>query len=107
MHDEPSSIRHGGVRRIPHTAGNSGGRALGGPRSRRSNMHFSSAGTLSALSPAGRDSVDPISELLSQLTGVRRGAPQPSQLHQLQMQIQLERQQVPVRNASNISINNT
>lgn len=70
-------------------------------------MHFSSAGTLSALSPAGRDSVDPISELLSQLTGVRRGAPQPSQLHQLQMQIQLERQQVPVRNASNISINNT
>lgn len=81
--DEPSAIRHGGVRRIP-------GRALGGTRSRRSNMHFSS----SALSPSGRESVDPIAELLSQLSGVRRGAPQPSQLQQLQMQIQLERQQV-------------
>lgn len=69
---------------------------MGGPRSRRSNMHFSSAGALSALSPAGRDSVDPIAELLSQLSGVRRGAPQPSQLQQLQMQIQLERQQVTV-----------
>lgn len=95
QYDEPASIRHGGVRRIPHTG--SSNRALGGPRSRRSNMHFNSAGTLSALSPAGRDSVDPISELLSQLTGVRRGAPQPSQLQQLQMQIQLERQQVSVR----------
>ncbi|XP_055375065.1 E3 ubiquitin-protein ligase Kcmf1 isoform X2 [Condylostylus longicornis] len=85
--DEPSAIRHGGVRRIP-------GRALGGPRSRRSNMHFSSSSGLSALSPSGRESVDPIAELLSQLSGVRRGAPQTSQLQQLQMQIQLERQQV-------------
>ena len=59
-------------------------------------MHFNSAGALSALSPAGRDAVDPIAELLSQLSGVRRGAPQPSQLQQLQMQIQLERQQVTV-----------
>lgn len=59
-------------------------------------MHFSSSGGLSALSPSGRDSVDPIAELLSQLSGVRRGAPQPSQLQQLQMQIQLERQQVSV-----------
>lgn len=59
-------------------------------------MHFSSSGGLSTLSPSGRDSVDPIAELLSQLSGVRRGAPQPSQLQQLQMQIQLERQQVSV-----------
>lgn len=76
---------------MPHS-----GRALGGPRSRRSNMHLSSASGLSAISPSGRDSVDPIAELLSQLSGVRRGAPQPSQLQQLQMQIQLERQQVSV-----------
>lgn len=46
--DEPSAIRHGGVRRIPHS-----GRALGG-RSRRTNMHFStSGGGLSTLSPSG------------------------------------------------------
>lgn len=90
--DEPSAIRHGGVRRIPHS-----GRTLGGARSRRSNMHFSSSGGgLSTLSPSGRESVDPIAELLQQLSGVRRGAPQPSQLQQLQMQIQLERQQVSV-----------
>lgn len=90
--DEPSGIRHGGVRRIPHS-----GRALGGPRSRRSNMQFSSSGGgLSTLSPSGRESVDPIAELLQQLSGVRRGAPQPSQLQQLQMQIQMERQQVTV-----------
>ncbi|XP_055316412.1 E3 ubiquitin-protein ligase Kcmf1 isoform X2 [Sitodiplosis mosellana] len=87
--DEPSAIRHGGVRRMPHS-----GRALGGPRPRRSNMHLSSSSGLSALSPSGRESVDPIAELLSQLSGVRRGNPPPSQLQQLQMQIQLERQQV-------------
>lgn len=76
---------------MPHS-----GRTLGGPRSRRSNMHFSSSGGgLSTLSPSGRESVDPIAELLQQLSSVRRGgAPQPSQLQQLQMQIQLERQQV-------------
>ncbi|XP_068155663.1 E3 ubiquitin-protein ligase Kcmf1 [Drosophila tropicalis] len=85
--DEPSAIRHGGgVRRIP-------GRTLGGPRTRRSNMHFSSASGLSALSPSGRESVDPIAELLSQLSGVRRGGPPTSQLQQLQMQMQLDRQQ--------------
>ncbi|XP_031626883.1 E3 ubiquitin-protein ligase KCMF1 isoform X2 [Contarinia nasturtii] len=87
--DEPSAIRHGGVRRMPHS-----GRALGGPRPRRSNMHLSSSSGLSTLSPSGRESVDPIAELLSQLSGVRRGNPPPSQLQQLQMQIQLERQQV-------------
>lgn len=59
-------------------------------------MHLSSSSGLSALSPSGRESVDPIAELLSQLSGVRRGNPPPSQLQQLQMQIQLERQQVSV-----------
>ncbi|ALC47112.1 CG11984, partial [Drosophila busckii] len=87
QYDEPSAIRHGGgVRRIP-------GRTLGGPRTRRSNMHFSSSSGLSALSPSGRESVDPIAELLSQLSGVRRGGPPTSQLQQLQMQMQMDRQQ--------------
>uniref|UniRef100_A0A1A9ZLM2 E3 ubiquitin-protein ligase KCMF1 n=1 Tax=Glossina pallidipes TaxID=7398 RepID=A0A1A9ZLM2_GLOPL len=68
--DEPSAIRHGGgVRRIF-------GRTMGGvPRARRSNMHFSLSSDLSALSPPGRESVDPIAELLPQLSGVRRGGP--------------------------------
>ncbi|XP_059480801.1 E3 ubiquitin-protein ligase KCMF1-like isoform X2 [Neocloeon triangulifer] len=103
--DEPSVSRHGGVRRIPHSS--RGGSGV--PRARRSNMHFSSSGGLSALSPSSRD-VDPIAELLSQLSGVRRSAAAassmanangssssvgstPSQLQQLQMQLQLERQQ--------------
>lgn len=90
QYDEPSAIRHGGgVRRIP-------GRTLGGPRTRRSNMHFSSSSGLSALSPSGRESVDPIAELLSQLSGVRRGGPPTSQLQQLQMQMQMDRQQATV-----------
>lgn len=87
--DEPSGIRHGGVRRIPHGRGVS--------RARRSNMQFSTGGGLSSLSPSSRDAVvDPIAELLSQLSGVRRAAGQsgtPSQLQQLQIQLQLERQQ--------------
>lgn len=41
--------------------------------------------------------MDPIAELLSQLSGVRRGGPPTSQLQQLQMQMQLDRQQVTVR----------
>lgn len=59
-------------------------------------MHFSSSG---GLSPSSRDGIDPIAELLSQLSGVRRsgsGTGQSSQLQQLQMQLQLERQQVRV-----------
>ncbi|XP_063896868.1 E3 ubiquitin-protein ligase KCMF1 isoform X2 [Helicoverpa armigera] len=90
MHDEPSGIRHGGVRRMQHT-----GRGV--TRARRTNMQFSTGGGISSLSPSSRDAVvDPIAELLSQLSGVRRGAGQPgtpSQLQQLQMQLQLERQQ--------------
>lgn len=62
--DEPVITRH---RRIPHTS-----RGVTGTRSRRSNMHFSSSGGLSSLSPSSRDNVDPIAELLSQLSGVRR-----------------------------------
>lgn len=93
--DEPVGSRHGG-RRIPHAS-----RGVGGPRARRSNMHFSSSGGLSSLSPSSRESVDPIAELLSQLSGVRRSAAgqgsTPSQLQQLQMQLQLERQQAAAR----------
>lgn len=99
--DEPVATRHS-VRRMPHTAHLSGGR--GGSqstRARRSNMHFSvfSSGGLSSLSPSSRESVDPIAELLSQLSGVRRSTSNtntstPTQLQQLQMQLQLERQQV-------------
>ncbi|XP_043495636.1 E3 ubiquitin-protein ligase KCMF1-like isoform X1 [Polistes fuscatus] len=90
--DEPATSRHG-VRRIPHPA-----RGVGGQRPRRSNMHFSSSG---GLSPSSREGIDPIAELLSQLSGVRRtgsgtgqSSSAPSQLQQLQMQLQLERQQV-------------
>lgn len=80
--DEPAAIRHGGVRRISHT-----NRILGGPRSRRANMHFTPSGSgLSTLSPQGRESVDLIAELQ------RRGTLQYSQMQQLQMQIQMERQ---------------
>lgn len=64
-------------------------------------MHFSSSG---GLSPSNREGIDPIAELLSQLSGVRRsggGSGQstsaPTQLQQLQMQLQLERQQVRVK----------
>jgi len=92
-------IRH--VRRIPHPGRNVTGRA------RRTNMHFShtaaAAGSsaLASLSPSNtsRDAMDPIAELLQQLSGVRRShAAQStsSQLQQLQMQLQLERQQANV-----------
>ncbi|KAG9480448.1 hypothetical protein GDO78_012095, partial [Eleutherodactylus coqui] len=95
-----SGVRH--VRRMFHP-----GRGLGGPRARRSNMHFTSSSTgglsssQSSYSPSNREAMDPIAELLSQLSGVRRSTggqlnssgPSASQLQQLQMQLQLERQQ--------------
>ncbi|KAK0135409.1 E3 ubiquitin-protein ligase KCMF1 [Merluccius polli] len=96
-----SGVRH--VRRMFHP-----GRGLGGPRGRRSNMHFTSTTTgglssnqsSSQSSTYSREAMDPIAELLSQLSGVRRSAggqlssgPSASQLQQLQMQLQLERQQ--------------
>ncbi|XP_078669441.1 E3 ubiquitin-protein ligase KCMF1-like isoform X1 [Branchiostoma floridae x Branchiostoma belcheri] len=94
-HDDASSARH--VRRMFHP-----GRGMGGARARRANMHFSTAAGLSAqstTSPSSRETMDPIAELLSQLSGVRRTAgasttaATTSQLQQLQMQLQLERQQ--------------
>jgi len=68
VEDTPSS-RHS-LRRVNNPA-----RSLGGiGRGRRPNMHFGSGG----LSPSGaRESVDPIAELLSQLSGVRRAAAVP------------------------------
>ncbi|KAJ1205048.1 hypothetical protein NDU88_000483 [Pleurodeles waltl] len=70
-------------------------------------MHFTSSSTgglsssQSSYTPSNREAMDPIAELLSQLSGVRRSAggqlnssgPSASQLQQLQMQLQLERQQ--------------
>lgn len=69
-------------------------------------MHFGGSGgggglssSSSSSSTAVRESMDPIAELLSQLSGVRRAAqqsqpPMQSQLQLLQQQLQLERQQV-------------
>ncbi|KAL3863517.1 hypothetical protein ACJMK2_005271 [Sinanodonta woodiana] len=91
--DEPAGVRH--VRRIPHP-----GRGVGGTRTRRAtNMHFSSGGaSLTGLSPSGRESMDPIAELLSQLSSVRSRAAAAqsvsSQLQQLEMQLQSTRQQL-------------
>ncbi|XP_050314557.1 E3 ubiquitin-protein ligase KCMF1-like [Anthonomus grandis grandis] len=104
--DEPVATRHN-VRRMQHTLSSHSGTSRGGSsiRPRRSNMHFSSSG-LSTSSPSARleaarlEAVDPIAELLSQLSGVRRSTstssntPAATQLQQLQMQLQLERQQV-------------
>lgn len=89
-YDEPVGIRH--VRRIPHHPG----RGVGGNRSRRANMHFSSGGSsLTGLSPGGRETMDPIAELLSQLSSVRSRAAAAqsvsSQLQQLEMQLQSTR----------------
>ncbi|XP_064630186.1 E3 ubiquitin-protein ligase KCMF1-like [Lineus longissimus] len=87
--DEASGIRH--MRRVPHS-----GRGVGGMRARRSNMHFSSASSaLTGLSPSSRESMDPIAELLSQLSSVRSRAAAAqsvsSQLQQLEMQLQSTR----------------
>lgn len=93
--DEPGGVhRQGAVRRIAHGRGGS----LASHRTRRHNnpppTSSSSSGPLSTLSPANRETVDPIAELLSQLSGVRRAAgSSSSQLHQLQMELQLQRQQ--------------
>jgi len=94
--DEPGGIhRQGAVRRIAHGRG-----GLTSHRTRRHNNPPTSSvagpgpSSLSTLSPSARDAVDPIAELLSQLSGVRRVAgSSSSQLHQLQMELQLQRQQ--------------
>lgn len=101
LYDEPGAARH--VRRLFHPAV-SGSRPRP-PRPRAANMHFGGSGgsglasSSSSSSTSGRESMDPIAELLSQLSGVRRAAqqsqpPMQSQLQLLQQQLQLERQQV-------------
>ncbi|XP_076372082.1 E3 ubiquitin-protein ligase KCMF1-like isoform X1 [Tachypleus tridentatus] len=89
--DETTASRH--VRRIPHP-----GRGMSSARARRNQMQFSPSSALSSLSPSSRESINPLAELLSQLSGVRRAAnlsqtSTTSQLQQLQIQLQLERQQ--------------
>jgi len=93
------------IRRIFHPVRN-----IPPPRSRRSaqqlassitssTMMTSSTGSTTTFSSA-RENIDPIAELLSQLSGVRRAAQQQSaattasQLQLLQQQLQFERQQV-------------
>lgn len=101
LYDEPGAARH--VRRLFHPA--VGGSRPRPPRPRAANMHFGGSGgsglgsSSSSSSASGRESMDPIAELLSQLSGVRRAAqqsqpPMQSQLQLLQQQLQLERQQV-------------
>lgn len=84
--NEPSAIRHGGVRRISRAA-------VGGPggvrSARRSNPHFSPS---SQETSNDRESVDLFAELQQTLTGGSR-----RQLQQLQMQIQMERQAIENR----------
>lgn len=89
VHEEPQTAIRG--RRAPHPT-----RSMNTQRARRSQMQYNSSSSgLSALSPSSRDSMDPIAELLSQLSGVRRaanlGQSSHSQLQHLQMQLQLDR----------------
>lgn len=93
------------IRRIFHPVRN-----VPPPRSRRANQQQLTSNSSSSLSTpsngttisAARDSIDPIAELLSQLSGVRRAAQQQnvtstaSQLQLLQQQLQFERQQVNI-----------
>lgn len=82
------------IRRMPHH-----GRSVTGTRARRGNMQFQTTGaaTLPVLSPGGRDRelMDPIAELLSQLSSARSRAAAAqsisSQLHQLEVQLQSSR----------------
>ena len=67
-HDETSGVRH--VRRMFHP-----GRGLGGPRARRTNMHFTSSSTgglsssqSSSYSPSNREAMDPIAGMCTQLS---------------------------------------
>lgn len=75
--------------------GSRGGRChtrTGGARARRTQTQFNSVGGATGSSPSARDAMDPLAELLSQLSGRGRtgtSAQSPaSQLHQLQMQLQ-------------------
>ena len=97
--DDPQTAMRG--RRAPHPT-----RGVSSNRPRRSQMQFSSAPGLSTFSGSSRESMDPIAELLSQLSGVRRaanlGQSHSNQLQQLQMQLQLERNS-GVGNGGNIA----
>lgn len=90
------------IRRIFHPV-----RSVPPPRSRRANQQLASNSSASLTTTtngnasfSSRDNIDPIAELLSQLSGVRRAAQQQnvsstaSQLQLLQQQLQFERQQV-------------
>lgn len=75
VHDESSSVRH--VRRMFHP-----GRGLGGPRARRTNMHFTSGSTgglsssssqSSTYTPSNREAMDPIAGENQSYTGVLTG----------------------------------
>jgi len=113
-----------GVRRMPHTSRGGAARArrAANVHANASNAGHGGSALSSALSPsaaaaaaaAARDSsVDPIAELLSQLSGVRRSAAaassatssssSSSQLQQLQMQLQMERQAAHHRHAASSS----
>lgn len=92
--DEPVTSRSHNIRRLPHT-----GRGTGAARTRRTNMYFNVTGGFSL---ASRDTVDPLVELLPQLSDVRHTTTSPgisttasqrSQLQHLQRQLQLEHSQ--------------
>ncbi|KAG5683438.1 hypothetical protein PVAND_012719 [Polypedilum vanderplanki] len=82
--NEPSGIRHGGVRRISRTAVGAGVRSA----RRSNNASFSP----SSNQESGDQSVDLFAELQQTLAGGSR-----RQLQQLQMQIQMERQAIENR----------
>lgn len=93
--NEPSGIRHGGVRRISRTAVGAGVRSA----RRSNNASFSpssnqeTAGTVGSGAGVGGDqNVDLFAELQQTLAGGSR-----RQLQQLQMQIQMERQAIENR----------
>lgn len=85
--NEPSGIRHGGVRRISRTSVGAGVRSA-----RRSNNSSFSPSSQSNQEAAGDQSVDLFAELQQTLAGGSR-----RQLQQLQMQIQMERQAIENR----------
>lgn len=87
------------VRNIPPPRSRRSAQQLGPSITSSSTVVTSSTGSTTTFSSA-RENIDPIAELLSQLSGVRRAAQQQSaattasQLQLLQQQLQFERQQV-------------
>ncbi|KAF5305496.1 hypothetical protein FQA39_LY01587 [Lamprigera yunnana] len=112
--EDPVATSGHNVRRVPNSenlAIAGGSRSSYTSRLGRSNMHFSvfSSGGSTSLSSSSREPVDPLADVLYRLCGARREAinivgstgSTSSQLHQLQMHMQLERQ---VRLTANRSI---